>query len=435
MTSKHYLDQMQALATFAGLPDWFRAIQNQAHSVWQDLQLPVIERVKYHRWPLLSQEVVAPQTLEEPLLYGLDAALAEQDHLSGQLVHVGNHTLVESLDQDLVDQGVIVTDLFQAMADYPDLVKEHLFSVIGAHEDQIEAYHTAFMNGGLFIYVPRNVAVTLPLEALLVQDSRYGQAFNKHVLIVLEQGASLDYVERLETYGDKPNSATYFVEVVVKSGAQIKYSAVDTLGAKSHAYIKRYAQTARDAKIDWAIGELNDGNVILDLDTYLNGDGSESQVQIVGISTGKQIQGIDSKVVNRGNHSVGNILQHGVILDRATLTFNGIGLIEKYAKGADAQQESRVLMLSEKARGDANPILLIEEFEVTAGHAASVGQVDEEQLYYLMSRGLSREAAEYLVVRGFLGPVIVQMPSAEIRRQLVEIIDRKLSGLEGSQED
>ena len=79
MTSKHYLDQMQALATFAGLPDWFRAIQNQAHSVWQDLQLPVIERVKYHRWPLLSQEVVAPQTLEEPLLYGLDAALAEQD--------------------------------------------------------------------------------------------------------------------------------------------------------------------------------------------------------------------------------------------------------------------------------------------------------------------------------------------------------------------
>lgn len=92
-------------------------------------------------------------------------------------------------------------------------------------------------------------------------------------------------------------------------------------------------------------------------------------------------------------------------------------------------------MLSEKARGDANPILLIEEFEVTAGHAASVGQVDEEQLYYLMSRGLSREAAEYLVVRGFLGPVIVQMPSEEIRRQLVEIIDRKLSGLEGGQED
>ena len=140
-------------------------------------------------------------------------------------------------------------------------------------------------------------------------------------------------------------------------------------------------------------------------------------------------------MVNRGNDSVGNILQDGVIMDRATLTFNGIGLIEKYAKGADAQQESRVLMLSEKARGDANPILLIEEFEVTAGHAASVGQVDEEQLYYLMSRGLSREAAEYLVVRGFLGPVIVQMPSAEIRRQLVEIIDRKLSGLEGSQED
>ena len=108
---------------------------------------------------------------------------------------------------------------------------------------------------------------------------------------------------------------------------------------------------------------------------------------------------------------------------------NGIGLIEKNAKHADAQQESRVMMLSDEARGDANPILLIEEFEVTAGHAASAGQLDEQQLYYLMSRGLPRQEAEYLVVRGFLGSVIQEMPSQLVRDQMVAIIDRKLASL------
>lgn len=109
------------------------------------------------------------------------------------------------------------------------------------------------------------------------------------------------------------------------------------------------------------------------------------------------------------------------------LTFNGIGLIEKGAKHADSQQESRVLMLSDQARGDANPILLIEEFEVTAGHAASVGQMDEEQLYYLMSRGLPRKQAELLVIRGFLGPVLKQMPSQLAREKISQTIDRKLA--------
>ena len=117
----------------------------------------------------------------------------------------------------------------------------------------------------------------------------------------------------------------------------------------------------------------------------------------LALSSGRQVQGIDTRVTNYGCNSIGNILQHGVILEKATLTFNGIGHIIKGAKGADAQQESRVLMLSDQARSDANPILLIDENDVTAGHAASIGQVDPEDMYYLMSRGLDKATAERLV--------------------------------------
>ncbi|MCW6682105.1 Fe-S cluster assembly protein SufD [Aerococcaceae bacterium NML160702] len=426
------MEQAQFVPNLVETPEWFQAIQQEARTQWESLDLPVIERVKFHRWPLFATQFASIDALTNPLTYGVEAALSTDEEQSAMAVHAGNQTIMESVAMPLSEQGVIVMDLFEAMWSYPELVQAHLFSVVPAHGDKVTAYNTAYLNGGLFIYIPKNVAISLPIETLLLQDSRYQQAFNKRVLIVADENSQVEYLERLQTVGELSNSATVIVEIVAKQGAQLKYLAVDTFGAQTHAYIKRYATTERDAHIDWAIGELNEGNVILDSDTYLNGDGSQSQVAIIGISNEKQIQAIDTKVVNRGKHTVGNILQHGVILDRATLTFNGIGLIEKYAKGADAQQESRILMLSEKARGDANPILLIEEFEVTAGHAASVGQVDEEQLYYLMSRGLSREDAEHLVIRGFLGPVIVSMPSKKVQQELIAIMDKKLGVMSAS---
>ena len=175
------------------------------------------------------------------------------------------------------------------------------------------------------------------------------------------------------------------------------------------------------------LGIMNDGDVVADFDSDLVGEGAHSEVKVVAISSGRQTQGIDTRVTNKAPHSVGHILQHGVIRDRGTLTFNGIGHILKGAKGADAQQESRVLMLSDKARGDANPILLIDEFEVTAGHAASAGRLDPDELYYLMSRGLPQKEAERLVTRGFLGSVITSIPVKAVQKEFVEVIDRKLA--------
>ena len=193
------------------------------------------------------------------------------------------------------------------------------------------------------------------------------------------------------------------------------------------AYISRRGKLGNDAGIDWAIGVMNEGNVVADFDSDLIGNGSHADLKVVALSSGRQVQGIDTRVTNYGCNSIGNILQHGVILEKSTLTFNGIGHIIKGAKGADAQQESRVLMLSDQARSDANPILLIDENDVTAGHAASIGQVDPEDMYYLMSRGLDKATAERLVVRGFLGSVIVEIPVKEVRDEMIATIEEKLS--------
>ncbi|KPA71279.1 Fe-S cluster assembly protein SufD, partial [Streptococcus suis] len=227
--------------------------------------------------------------------------------------------------------------------------------------------------------------------------------------------------------GAAATSANIVVEVIALAGSQIKFAAIDRLGKHLDTYLNRRGYLGNDASIDWAIGLLNEGNVVADLDSELKGNGSHANLKVVGLSSGRQVQGVDTRVTNYGHNSVGHILQHGVILESGTLTFNGIGHIVRGAKGADAQQESRVLMLSDKARSDANPILLIDENEVTAGHAASIGQVDPEDMYYLMSRGLDRATAERLVVRGFLGAVITEIPVKEVRDQLIAVIEEKLT--------
>lgn len=402
---------------------------NKTTTKWQALDWPQIERVSFQDWPLLVTDLSDKTVDLPPLAY--DNYTSETSVADSQicLVYSGQTFLEKHIPAHLEAAGVIVVDWQEATVRFPELVKEYLYSVIPEKADRVLAYHREYFDGGGFIYIPDHYEEKVVIDCLILQDSRAAQTCNLRSVIVAGVHARLEYIERLQTIGEVANSAVIITEVVARAGSQIKYCAIDSLAAKTTAYIKRYARTENDAVVNWAIGAMNDGHTILDTDTYLDGKGSESQLAIVAIASQDQVQGIDAKVVNRGHYSIGNILQHGVILDRATLTFNGIGLIEKNAKHADAQQESRVMMLSDEARGDANPILLIEEFEVTAGHAASAGQLDEQQLYYLMSRGLPRQEAEFLVVRGFLGSVIQEMPSQLVRDQMVAIIDRKLASL------
>jgi Fe-S cluster assembly protein SufD len=171
---------------------------------------------------------------------------------------------------------------------------------------------------------------------------------------------------------------------------------------------------------------MSEGNTVSENTTYLMGDGSYGDTKTVTVGRGEQSQNLTTSIVHFGKHSEGYILKHGVMKESASSIFNGIGKIEHGASKSNAEQESRVLMLSEKARGDANPILLIDEDDVTAGHAASVGRVDPIQLYYLMSRGIPQTEAERLVIHGFLAPVVNELPIETVKKQLTDLIERKV---------
>lgn len=401
-------------------PAWLSDLRQKAALEFENLELPNIERVKINRWGLdhltisENEEIGSVPTFTEIPNHPL-------------LVQVGSQTVMEQMTKTLAEQGVIFTDFNSALTEIPELVEENFGSVVPFNESRLTAANAATFNSGLVFYVPDGVEVE-PIESILMQEGSSEVPFNKRILLIVGKNAKVDYLERLETSGEQTAKAiaNLVVEVIAKAGAQVKFAAIDRLGKNVTASVIRRGLIGDNATVDWSVGVMNDGNVVADFDSDLKGNGSHSQIKVVGISTGHQTQGIDTRVTNFGLNSVGHILQNGVILDKGTLTFNAIGHIIKGAKNADAQQSSHVLMLSDKGRGDANPILLIDENEVTAGHAASVGQVDEEDLFYLQSRGLDEETAKRLVIRGFLGSVVSEIPVKSVQAEFIETIERKL---------
>lgn len=410
-----------AFSQAKGEPIWLQELRLSAFGKIAELDLPAIERVKFHRWNLGDGTIAeSDPTTNVPNF----TALGDNP----KLVQVGTQTVLEQLPMDLIEKGVVFTDLHSALEEIPEVIEQHFGTAVSYDEDKLAAYNYAYFNSAAVLYVPDNVEIEQPIEGIFLQDSESKVPFNKHIFIIAGKNSSFSYLERFESIGQGTQevSANISVEVIAQAGSQMKFSAIDRLGEQVTAYVSRRARHANDATVDWALGVMNEGNVIADFDSDLIGNGSHANLKVVAASSGRQVQGIDTRVTNYGQHSVGHILQHGVILERGTLTFNGIGHIIKGAKGADAQQESRVLMLSDKARSDANPILLIDENEVTAGHAASIGQVDPEDMYYLMSRGIDQATAERLVIRGFLGTVITEIPVKEVRDEMIDVLDSKL---------
>lgn len=398
--------------------NWFTEQKSKAAALVSTLKKPTFAKVNYTGWPLeLNAGVKNSSETEIP---------EEFDNDEVNILQVGQNTRKVKVPQSLIDQGVIVCDWTEALEKHVDLLIKYFGKAVPVNENKFTAEHVAKMKNGILIYIPKNVEVKDPVSVTYLQDATQKQDFIEHVLLIADENSSVSYMESVATIGNLKTTASIVVEVCALAGSRIRYAGIDRLGQNTTAYIKRVARIGRDAKVDWALGMLSDGNLLGDFDSDLIGDGSQAEMNVIAITIGSQTQGLNTVVNNYGRKSVGRILQHGVILQKSSLIFNGIGHVMKNAKGADAQQENRVLMLSRYARGDANPILLIDDNDVFAGHAASVGRVDEQQLYYLMSRGLPKKMAERLVIRGFLGPVLTKVPSEKVRRQLFNMVERKL---------
>jgi Fe-S cluster assembly protein SufD len=412
-------------------PAWFEELRLKALENSETLPMPRPDKTKIDKWnftqfnrhTVKSQPFASLAELPEEV-----KALVNVEAEAKNLYIQRNQTpAFISLSEELKGKGVIFTDLFTALREHSDLVKKYYMTQgIMADEHRLAALNAALVNGGAFLYVPKNVEIAAPIQAVYLHDDTEANLFN-HVIVVADDNSSVTYVENYISTVDVENGVyNILTEVIAGANAKVLYGAVDTLSKGFTTYVNRRGVADRDARIEWALGLMNDGDTISENTTNLIGDGAYGDTKTVVVGRGEQKQNFTTKVVHFGRNTEGYILKHGVMKDSASSIFNGIGKIEHGASKSNAEQESRVLMLSEKARGDANPILLIDEDDVTAGHAASVGRVDPVALYYLMSRGIPKKEAERLVIHGFLAPVVNQLPIEGVKKQLTEVIERKV---------
>ncbi|MCH3922758.1 Fe-S cluster assembly protein SufD [Limosilactobacillus sp.] len=393
-----------------------------ARDLMEKLRLPRMQRFKYQDWPLISDQPLAWLRSDEKQV----PATSKDDEVI-KVTQFGQTTIHLHIPDQLREKGVILTDIFTAAREHADLFDRSFMSAIKPEENLLTAYHAAYLNAGLFLYVPKGVVIDKPIEAELIQDNTQTAPLLSHILVIADRDSKVKFIQHLSAVGEVDNAANMMIELIAKENSEIDFSSLDELNEHSHTYFKRRADIGRDAHVEWAVGIMNDGDTVGDMDSELLGEGGYANSKMIAVTTGEQKVGINNRVTNRGKHTTGLINQRGVILEDSELIFNGIGQIIHGAHGSKADQQNRVLIMSPQARGDANPILLIDENDVEAGHAASVGPVDPHQMYYLMSRGIPRPQAQRMVIRGFLGAVLNAIPSKDVRNQMIDILERKLA--------
>lgn len=408
-------------------PTWFLEKRLTALTAAATLELPALEKTKIDKWNIerfnpFQTEVkqASANNLDEIVKAQIDEAAVKN-----LLVQKNASIVFRATTEELTKQGVIFTDFATALREHGEIIQKYLLQAVQADEHVLTALHTAVVNGGVFLYVPKNVEVNVPLQAVF-QVAGDDALLCPHVLVVAEANSKVTYVDSYVSSSGQSMVANSVVEVFVGPGASVRVASVRSLSENVHDYTFRRAVVERDGKMEWILGEMNDCNTIANNTTILKGNASTAETKTICVGTGAQRQNLTSQVQHIGTHSESNMVSKAVMTDEAVTILNGITKIEKGAEKANGVQAEKILMLSEKARGDANPVLLIDEDDVKAGHAASVGRVSEDSIYYLMSRGITRQEAERLIILGFLDPVVAEIPIEEVRTKLRQALERKL---------
>ena len=414
---------LQSIFSNTNEPAWFLNTRKLALYKSYTLPFPKLESMELERWNLFNVDFSTLRLENEGNVDIAEYGINSDDFAVVQK----NNTIVHINIPEKYADKVIIKDIFTAMND--DHIKDSFMSVVDYAESKVTAVHYTLLNAGLFIDVKDNAVIEEPLQYIVISDKE--QSLFNHVTIQVGNNAKFNFIENYVN-NQKEDKAPFSLvsEVVAHEGAQINYSSITNQPGEKRGTILRRGLTYRDSLINWNVAAMDEADVYHDNTTNILGDGSEANLKIVTLGVKEQKTYFNSEVVNQGLSSKGDILQHGVLLDRSHIVFNGVGFIVKGATGSNAYQSSRMLTLSSEAKADANPMLLIDENDVMAGHGASLGRIDEEQLYYLQSRGLTRKESSRLLVHGFLSPVISELTVDKIKELVTVLIDEKINNNE-----
>lgn len=327
----------------------------------------------------------------------------------------------------LAAKGVVFADLATAAREHPDLLREHFFTEVPVDEHRFTALHGAFHSDGVLIYVPAGVEVDIPLEAMRRVDN--GGSVFPHTTIVVEEQGSLTFVDRFgsEEFSD-PALCASVVEVEAGRGATVNYISLQEWGRTVHHFQTQRFTGHRDATVRSLAVNLGSRFARTQVESVLKGEGSFSEM--LGLYFADTNQHFAQRTLQSHNaeHATSDLLYKGALKEHSRSEYSGLIKVLKGAQGTDAYQANRNLVLSEEAMARSIPQLEIEANEVRCTHGATVSPVEEEHLFYLMSRGIDRVTAQRLIVFGFFGDVLDRIRVEQVREELSAAISAKVEG-------
>jgi Fe-S cluster assembly protein SufD len=428
-------DQVEILTTQRDEPAWLGSRRKEAYRVFADTATPDTrpEEWRYTRIrDLLDLDAVTladehpPITDLSSLPTGLDALIAESGESAGRIVQMGASVVHRELSEELSRQGVIFTSLEQAVRDHPELIEKHLGSAVVPEDGKFAAQNAAFWTGGTFLYVPANTRVELPLRSFRWLTRSAGSGFGR-TLVVAEAFSEVALVDELASNDlDTRTLSNGATEIISGEGAKITYVALQRFGdGVLHLTTDRLI-AGRDARITTVYVALGSEVTRADIKCRLSAPGAH--VDMLGLYIAEGTQHLDHQTLQDhiAPHASSNLLFKGALMDHGRSVFRGLIRVHPGAQRTDAYQTNRNLILSQGARADSLPNLEIAADDVRCSHAATVGQLDQEEIFYLQSRGISRIEAMRLVIFGFFGEVLDQLELEGVRRELVTAIERKL---------
>ncbi len=432
---------VEQISEMKGEPDWMRKFRLKSLALFEKRPMPTwgadlsgidFDNIFYYIKPMQQQgrtwEEVPAEIKETFDRLGIPQA--ERKYLAGVTAQYESEAVYHKVREDLEKLGVIFTDMDTALRQYPDLVKQYFGTIIPPSDNKFASLNSAVWSGGSFVYIPEGVRVEIPLQAYFRINAQNMGQFER-TLILAAPGSYVHYVEgcTAPTYAsDSLHSAV--VEIKVMEGARVRYTTIQNWSKNVYNLVTKRAAAYRDATMEWVDGNLGSKVTMKYPAVLLMEPGARGDILSVAFASDGMHQDAGAKVTHLAPYTTSQILSKSVSKGTGRTSYRGLVRINSGAHHTKSSVRCDALLLDEEARSDTYPTMRIEENQTEVGHEATVSKVGDDQLFYLMSRGLSETEAYSLIVNGFIEPITKELPM-EYAVELNRLIQLEMSGSVG----
>ncbi|HLD57387.1 MAG TPA: Fe-S cluster assembly protein SufB [archaeon] len=421
-------------------PQWMRKLRLDALAKFKELPTPKwgpdlshldLNKIRYFIRPDAKENAKSWEELPADIkntFERLGIPEAERTALAGAGAQYESQAIYHNLKKQWEDKGVIFTDCDIAIKEHPKLFKDHFMnSCVPISLHKFTALHAAVWSGGSFIYVPEGVKVDLPLQAYFRMNAIKGGQF-EHTLIIADKGSQIFYIEGCSAPIYNQNSLhAGCVELHVKEGARMRYSSVENWSKNTYNLNTKRAIVDKNGTVEWIGGNMGSGCTMLYPCSILRGENSRADHIGIAFAGKEQNQDVGAKVYHIGKNTTSIIKSKSISKDGGITSYRGLLQIAKGATGAKSSVNCDALMMDNLSKSNTYPYMKINESKVDIAHEATVGKISNEQIFYLMSRGIKEEQAVQMIVSGFIEPIVKELP-LEYAVELNRLIQLEMEG-------